>query len=145
MTSTATYYDAIAPIYSDVYLGIDYYRLLYRKLGEVIDAYIRPGMAILDVGADTGFWSVYMRARGARVVSLDISAKSLELCRCNDKINGDAARLPVRQGSFDAVTALGSVYNHVSNLTEAFASAARILKRSGLFITDVDNAVCLDI
>ena len=144
MTSTAAYYDAIAPVYIDVYLGIDYYRLLYRKLGEVIDAYIRPGMVVLDVGAGTGFWSVYMRARGAQVVSLDISARSLELCKCNDKVNGDAARLPVRRGSFDAVTALGSVYNHMSSLDEAFASVARALKRGGLFITDVDNAVCLD-
>jgi len=54
VTEAAAYYDAIAHIYSDIYLRMEYYRLLYRKLGEVIDRYITPGMRVLDVGAGTG-------------------------------------------------------------------------------------------
>jgi Methylase involved in ubiquinone/menaquinone biosynthesis len=142
--SLVTYYNSIARIYTDTYLKMDFYRTLYRKLGEVVDKYIKPGMEILDVGAGTGFWSIYMRSRGARVVSLDISAKSLELCRCDDRVNGDAVFLPFRSGSFDVVTAFGSVYNHVSALDVALASARRVLRKGGLFIADIDNAVCLD-
>ena len=144
MTEAAAYYNAIAHIYRDIYLRMEYYRLLYRKLGEVVNKYIKPGMRVLDVGAGTGFWSLYMRRRGAHVVSLDISFKSLEMCRYGERINGDAAHLPFKTGSFDAVTAFGSVYNHISGLADAFASASHVLRRGGLFIADVDNAVCLD-
>ncbi|ACB40640.1 class I SAM-dependent methyltransferase [Pyrobaculum neutrophilum] len=142
--AVAEYYDSVARAYGDKYLGTWYYRTLYRKLGEVLDLYIRRGMRVLDVGAGTGFWTLYMQARGARVTALDISGESLKACRCGDKAQGDAASLPVRAGAYDAVTALGSVYNHLGDLEKAFAAAAHALRRGGLFIADIDNAVCLD-
>lgn len=144
MKAVADYYDTVARLYVDKYLGTWYYRTLYRKLGEVLDVYIKRGMYILDVGAGTGFWSLYMQARGATVIPLDISIESLKVCRCGDRIQGDAAMLPIRARRFDAVTALGSVYNHLHNLESAFASVAHVLKKGGIFITDIDNAVCLD-
>lgn len=142
--AVAKYYDSIAHIYRDVYLRMEYYRRLYRRIGEVLDRYIKPGMLVLDVGSGTGFWSLYMSRLGAHVTSLDISQMSLEQCRCTEKIAGDAASLPVRRGVYDAVTALGSVYNHLSDVRGAFRSAARALRRGGIFIADIDNALCLD-
>ncbi|MEM0484692.1 class I SAM-dependent methyltransferase [Pyrobaculum aerophilum] len=142
--AVARYYDSIAHVYDDVYLKMKYYRVLYRKIGEVIDQYIKPGMYVLDVGSGTGFWSVYMTSKGAHVTSLDISEKSLRRCSCPDRVAGDAALLPVRNNTYDAVTALGSVYNHIQDIRTAFKSAARTLKKGGLFITDIDNALCLD-
>ncbi len=142
--AVAKYYDSIAHIYSDVYLRMEYYRRLYRRIGEVLDRYIKPGMSVLDVGSGTGFWSLYMTRLGARVTSLDISQMSLKQCRCAEKVAGDAARLPVRRGVYDAVTALGSVYNHLSDVGDAFRSAAWALRRGGLFIADIDNAVGID-
>ncbi len=141
-TAVAKYYDAIAPHYRYKYLTTDYYRRLYVKLGAVLDRYIKPGMRVLDVGAGVGFWTLYMKSRGARVVALDISQKSLETCKCGDKVVADAGRLPSRR-AFDAVTALGSVYNH-ADLEAAVAAAAGVVKRGGLLIADVDNALCLD-
>lgn len=83
MLKIVNYYDSIAPRYVDEYLKVKYYRLLYQKLGEAVDKYIKGGMWVLDVGAGTGFWSLYMKKRGARVVSLDISNR---LCKCEDKL-----------------------------------------------------------
>lgn len=144
MLLVARYYDAIAPRYHDRYLGVEYYRILYRKIGEVLDRYIKPNMYVLDVGAGVGFWTNYMRSKGARVVALDISQESMRLCRCDDRLVGDAARLPYRHGLFDAVTALGSVYNHIEAVDDAIMAASRVVRRGGLFIADIDNALCLD-
>lgn len=144
IVSVARYYDKIADKYLDKYLRIEYYRVLYRKIGEVIDRYIREGMSVLDIGSGIGFWTAYMWRRGAAVYALDISHQSLKVCRCPDKITADAALLPSRDGAFDAVTALGSVYNHLEKLDEAILAASRVLKNGGVFIADIDNAVCLD-
>ncbi|MCC6019781.1 MAG: class I SAM-dependent methyltransferase [Thermoproteaceae archaeon] len=141
----AEYYDSIALFYESLYLGSEYYRTLYMKIGNVLDAYIKPRTRVLDVGAGTGFWSIYLRRRGAHVTSLDISCASLKRCKpCDERIQGDAASLPFKCESFDAVVALGSVYNHLPDTDAAFTSAACVLKRGGVFIADIDNAVCLD-
>ncbi|MEM4423264.1 SAM-dependent methyltransferase, partial [Pyrobaculum sp.] len=63
----AKYYDHAAQRYEDKYLRTEYYRTLYRKVGEVLDKYINAGMRVLDIGAGTGFWTAYMTKRGARV------------------------------------------------------------------------------
>ncbi|MEL9990219.1 MAG: methyltransferase domain-containing protein [Thermoproteus sp.] len=144
LRAVAKYYDLIAETYKYKYLKMEYYRILYRKIGEVIDRYIRPGMEVLDVGAGTGFWTIYMKSKGARVVALDLSTRSLKACRCEDKIAGEASRLPVRTRKFDVVTALGSVYNHATRLDEALRFASSALREGGLLITDIDNAVSLD-
>ncbi|MEM1806906.1 MAG: class I SAM-dependent methyltransferase [Pyrobaculum sp.] len=144
MLKIVNYYDSIAPRYVDEYLKVKYYRLLYQKLGEAVDKYIKGGLWVLDVGAGTGFWSLYMKKRGARVVSLDISKESIRLCKCEDKLVSDAAFLPSAVEKFDAVTALGSVYNHIEDVPTAFRKVSSVLKKGGIFITDIDNAVCLD-
>ncbi|MEZ0320203.1 MAG: methyltransferase domain-containing protein [Pyrobaculum sp.] len=144
LEAVAKYYDSIAEQYADKYLKSEYYRVLYQKIGEVLDRYIRPGARVLDIGAGTGFWSVYMQSRGASVLALDLSSQSLKACRCGDRVAADASNLPARLRSFDVVTALGSVYNHLKRVGEAFRDVSRVLKRGGFFITDVDNAVCVD-
>ncbi|MEM4810295.1 MAG: KH domain-containing protein, partial [Thermofilum sp.] len=64
---------SIAPRYVDEYLKVKYYRLLYQKLGEAVDKYIKGGMWVLDVGAGIGCWSQNMQKRGASDVSFDKS------------------------------------------------------------------------
>ncbi|MEZ0247972.1 MAG: methyltransferase domain-containing protein [Thermoproteus sp.] len=144
LSAVVKYYDIIADSYKYKYLKMEYYRILYRKIGEVIDRYIRPNMEVLDVGAGTGFWTIYMRSKGAHVVALDLSVRSLKACRCEDRVVGEAAHLPVRAHRFDVITALGSVYNHTARLEEAFRIASFALKEGGLLIADIDNAVSLD-
>ena len=144
LEAVAKYYDSIAERYADKYLRNEYYRILYRKIGEVLDKYIRPGARVLDIGAGTGFWSTYMQSKGALVEALDLSTQSLKACKCGDRVAADASRLPARQRGFDVVTALGSVYNHIEKVEEAFKEAFKALKKGGIFITDIDNAVCVD-
>ncbi|AFA38856.1 Methylase involved in ubiquinone/menaquinone biosynthesis [Pyrobaculum oguniense TE7] len=140
----AKYYDHAAQSYEDKYLRTEYYRTLYRKVGEVLDKYINAGMRVLDIGAGTGFWTAYMTKRGARVVALDISPMSVKRCRCEDKVVGDAALPSAGAGRFDAVTALGSVYNHMVDLNKALRRISHAVKKGGLMIADIDNALCLD-
>lgn len=71
--------------------------------------------------------SIY-EEEGARVVSLDISNR---LCKCEDKLVSDAAFLPSAVEKFDAVTALGSVYNHIEDVPTAFRKVSSVLKKGG--------------
>jgi len=144
LKAVAAYYDAAAKRYGDKYLKMEYYRTLYRKVGEVLDKYVKPGMSVLDVGAGTGFWTTYMAAKGAHVIALDISAKSLRECKCGDRVAADGESLPARKGRFDAVTALGSVLNHMPDAARAVREASQALRPGGVLIADVDNALCLD-
>lgn len=140
----AEYYDAVARAYLDIYLNNSYYRFLYQRIAEVLNSYIRPGFSVLDVGAGVGFWSAYLMGRGAKVYSLDISVESLRRCPICDRAAADAARLPIGRRRFDAVVALGSVYNHLPSLEEPLQAAAAALRGGGVLIADLDNAICLD-
>lgn len=74
-----------------------------------------------------------MKKKGARVVSLDISKESIRLCKCEDKLVSDAAFLPSAVEKFDAVTALGSVYNHIEDVPTAFRKVSSVLKKGDIY------------
>ena len=145
-------YDSIAPFYEKIYLKFSgYYRHLYGELYSVFKEYLdgyKIRSKVLDLGSGTGIWSALLRSRGYHVVSLDISYASISKCkninRCSDPIQGDAVKLPFRDGYFDAVIAYGSVFNHIIRSEKAFAEVSRVLGRGGYLIFDVDNLICTD-
>ena len=92
-----------------------------------------PGRTVLDVGGGTGNYALVMRASGFSVTVADRSAemlavaagKGLPTCRA------DAASLPFRDRSADAVTIL-SMLHHVPRWKEALAGARRVLRPGGV-------------
>lgn len=144
-------YDELAPKYEKVYLSLSqYYRHLYGEVYNVFSEYfngVKIRSRVLDLGSGTGIWSALLRRNGYHVVSLDISYLSLFKCkniRCSDPVQGDAVKLPFRDGYFDAVVAYGSVFNHIIHSEKAFSEVARVLSKGGYLIFDADNLVCAD-
>ncbi len=90
-------------------------------LVEVIDA-SRP---VVDVGAGSGQLGQALAARGARMVSLDLSLPMLELVPAElRRVAADAVRLPVRDGAAGAVLAA-----HVLHVVPAWRQAVAELDR----------------
>lgn len=52
-----------------------------RRMLNILDGYIAPGMKVLDAGCGTGFFSSYFISRGCNVRCLDYSEKALSLAR----------------------------------------------------------------
>jgi len=53
----------------------------YQLTMEFIDAYVQPGMTVLDVGCGTGRFTVEMLRRDARVVAIDFAEAALQLTK----------------------------------------------------------------
>jgi SAM-dependent methyltransferase len=76
---------------------------LYDHLG------LEPGMRLLDVGCGPGRHAHAFAARGLDVVGVDISQRFVELAAASGDgrfVRGDARRLPVATGGFDAAISL---------------------------------------
>lgn len=105
----------------------------FHLLGEV------HGKTIVDFGCGDGFNTVILAALGAKVIAIDVSDKSLETTsdrihanKVEDKVllvHGDAAAVPVGDGTVDAVLCTG-VLRHVDCLAAA-RQIRRILKPGG--------------
>ena len=113
------------------------------------DGVIRQGDTVLDLGAgsgtDTMIASSLVGASG-KVLALDLTLAMLDRLRAAGKevgvsnvavIQGDAERLPLRDGSVDAVTSNGAL-NLVPEKRRAFAELFRVLRPEGrLQVADV--------
>jgi SAM-dependent methyltransferase len=104
-------------------------RFLDRALGRALED-VPPGGLVLDAPCGTGVLGRALRARGLRVVGLDISAAMLEVARGRGglgHVRADLDRLPWRDRSFDAVVC-NRFLMHLppARRTEAFASLARL-------------------
>jgi len=129
-TAVAPTYDALNRILS---LGIDrlWRRSTVRSLGII------RGKLVLDVCCGTGDLSRALSRRGARVVSLDFCEAMVR--RGREKKNildyciiADGSRLPVKTGSFDAVTVAFGIRN-IPDLDHFIDEVRRVLKPGGVF------------
>jgi SAM-dependent methyltransferase len=112
----------------------------YGRLG------VQPGDLLLDMGAGAGRHAFEAARRGARVVPFDLSAADLKdaagtllaMLDTGDApkgtfpgvVNGDAVRLPFRDGTFDRIIA-SEVLEHVFDDRAAVRELARVLKPGG--------------
>jgi glycosyltransferase involved in cell wall biosynthesis/SAM-dependent methyltransferase len=116
-------------------------RGMQRSLLERAGRFAAPGR-LLDVGCGGGHFLAAAAADGWRGVGLDLSGESLRAARrltAAPVAQADAAALPVRAGTLDAV-ALVNVLDHTRHPLDALREAARALRPGGLLIVRVPNA-----
>jgi ubiquinone/menaquinone biosynthesis C-methylase UbiE len=112
----------------------------------IAHAYLRPEMAVADVGCGTGFLAAGLAPRVAQVHALDGSPAMIEAAKRNlaafanvtyHATDGDA--LPLADASVDAVLA-NMFLHHCPDPAAAIREMARILRPGGrLVITDMDR------
>ena len=93
-----------------------------------------PGRATLEVGCGEGRVTRDLRARGHRVVAVDVSPTLVGLAREADPdgeyVVADAAALPFEDRAFDLVVAFNSLMD-MDDLEGAVREAARVLEPGG--------------
>ncbi len=108
-------------------------------------ANLSAGNAVLDLCSGTGEWTVPLRKAIGPAGFLAAADFSLPMLRSgagrfertrSDEVQGDAARLPFADASFDAVTVAFGIRN-VADRDRAFQEMARVLKPGG-------RVVCLE-
>ena len=109
---------------------------------HMMDRYIYPGSAILDIGGGPGHYSIHYAGQGHTVTLLDLSEENVRFAKKKARQYG--VRITALQGnaldlscfpdeSFDAVFLMGPLYhlmNEESRL-QALREAARVLKQGG--------------
>jgi len=106
-------------------------RELYRQLG------FRRYGRVLEVGCGSGAITSELAARVARAVGVDVRPEPLRAARARESgaslVAAEAARLPFRAGTFDAVvTAFSLVW--IGDREAFLREAARVLKAEGVFV-----------
>src|SRR5271167_4736060 len=94
-----------APAVAEYYAGLDYLTPCERLL---FDEYLKPGMAVLELGVGGGRTTAYLSSIASRYVGVDYASEMIAACRKKfprlDFEVGDAADLSrFDAASFDAV------------------------------------------
>jgi demethylmenaquinone methyltransferase/2-methoxy-6-polyprenyl-1,4-benzoquinol methylase len=141
----AAMFDKVAPRYdllNDV-LSLGQDRWWRKVVAKAVGA--RAGEVVLDLAAGTGTSSVTFTATGAACVACDFSLGMLKagMSRLGAPeepgpgqvrfVAGDALRLPLRDGSFDAVTSSFGLRN-VADPDAALAEMFRVTKPGGRLV-----------
>ena len=117
-------------------VGADDYRLraLVRQLEPL------AGRRVLDLGCGKGRFASQLKAAGAVVVGMDLSAMMLAgAVGTVDRVRASARRLPFAAGAFDAVIAV-EVFEHLAAIDEVLAEVAAVLKPGGVLAVIDKNA-----
>ena len=109
-----------------------------------VQARLRPGQKVLEVGSNTGFTSVNLALlSGATVTGIDVQSESVAEARTLAASHGvdgsvtfleaDVTDMPFESGSFDAVWA-SNVASFVSDKPAMLAEMTRVLKVGGSLV-----------
>jgi demethylmenaquinone methyltransferase/2-methoxy-6-polyprenyl-1,4-benzoquinol methylase len=135
----ATMFDRIAARYDFLNRVLSFGTDSGWRRRAIAQADIRPGMAVLDIGAGTGDLSFAAAALGAQVVAIDVSPGMLAVLarRTSDAqrerirpLIGSAESLPLPDGSVDRIVT-GFTVRNVGDLGRAFAEFRRVLRPGG--------------
>jgi SAM-dependent methyltransferase len=106
------------------------------------------GRLVLDLACGAGRYAATMRARGARVVGLDLSAALLAAAAASGawRVRGDMRRLPFGDRTFDVAISMFTSFGYFATADEdrgVLAEVARVLVPGGTFVLDTLNATAL--
>lgn len=130
-TAVRSMFDAIAPRY-DLVNRIMTFRLdvRWRRL-TVRSLTLRPGSTVLDLACGTGDLCRELQASALVPVGVDLSFGMLAAARTTAPlVQGDALRLPVRDGAVDGVTC-GFALRNLVDLAPLWDELARVVRPGG--------------
>lgn len=143
--NTLKAYDAIAPHYAEYSEKRQAY---LEAVDRLVISHLKPGMRLLDVGSGDGRrLKKIADALGLRdVVAVEPSTEMAALCRKTTGFTvhalcGDALD-ELKEGPFDAITALWNVFGHMENSAtrlQALTLMAQKLKPQGIIMLDINN------
>ena len=111
-------------------------RALQQALGPLV------GRRVLDLGCGKGRFARRLADAGASVVGVDLSTGMLASAGF-DRVRASARRLPLADGTFDAVVAV-EVLEHVASLDAVITEVRRVLRPGGAFAVIDKNAGALN-
>jgi ubiquinone/menaquinone biosynthesis C-methylase UbiE len=120
----------------------------YQKKLKVTQDYLRPDMEVLEFGCGTGTTALIHAPFVRHIRAIDISGKMLEIARAKAEA-GDIKNVTVECASIEELAAADATYDAVmghsilhllEDKKSAIASAHRMLKPGGVFIT---STACL--
>lgn len=117
------------------------------RLRSIRDALGRlDGLRVLDLGCGKGRFAAHLRAEGAEVVGLDLSAGMLGRALDLDRVRGSALRLPFAASAFDGVAAV-EVFEHLppDQIDAALNEVRRVLRPGGRLVIVDKNAGSLNV
>lgn len=107
--------------------------------------FLAPTASVLDLGTGCGYGAAHLAEAPARtVLGVDLCWSALQYGRQRyglwrlDFLRGCGSRLPVKNGSLDAVVAL-EILEHVANPEALLEEARRVLKPTGVLVASTPN------
>jgi len=141
--SREVFYETIA----DRFETLDHPHDVARRLAIVFEELISPGelrgKLVLDAGCGYGAFSAAAVRAGARVVSVDIARRLVDVSMRKAGSLGvaaDALVIPFRSGSFDVVIS-SEMIEHTKAPRDVLVELARVLKPGGRLIVTTPNRV----
>ncbi len=141
--ASSEYFEQIAGSWDQLSAG--YFGKPVRD-AAIAKAYLRPEMAVADIGSGTGFVAAGLAPLVKRVYVVDGSAAMLEVAKKNlapfDNVEfheADGSNLPFPDEGLDAIFA-NMYLHHMTNPLVAIREMVRVLRPGGrLVITDMDT------
>lgn len=104
-----------------------------RMTAEMLPGLLgHPTGRVLDLGCGTGSAGRAFRGPSTQVVGADLALPCLQVAsrRLDGVVRCDAARLPFREGAFDAIVSRGALH-HIEAPEAALAEARRVVRPGG--------------
>jgi ubiquinone/menaquinone biosynthesis C-methylase UbiE len=131
-------YDEDVRLVKDNYHRVEFITTLY-----FLDDYLRPGLKVIDVGAGTGRYALYLAQQNCYVTALDIVPKNVALMK--EKGNRQSLNVDICEGDardlshfddaeFDLVLCMGPLYHLKTekDRRKALNESLRVLKPGGI-------------
>ncbi len=137
------FYDTIAGEFDAIMNRYDLRRRIEIVFDELLAGVELRGRRVLDAGCGTGEFSREACRRGARVTSLDIGRRLLDVTRgkCDaDCVQGDVTALPLADGAFDAVICSECI-EHTPDPRAAVHELIRVCRPGGHVVITCPNRV----
>lgn len=136
-------------VYSRIDVASHYAILNYLTPCEQIlfDLYIKPGMAVLDLGVGGGRTTPYLSQRASRYVGVDYASEMIRICRNKyphlEFVESEASDLSAfAAGSFDAVVVAFNGLDYVipdEKRLRCLEESNRVLRAGGVLIFSSHN------
>lgn len=136
-------YDLIAQEFDSIMNRYDLERRLQVVFEQLLAEVDLHGTLLLDAGCGTGFFSARAARSGAQVVSLDVGKDLLRETRRKgiaSIVAGDAARMPIRDASFDVVVSSECI-EHTRSPRDTLRELVRVLRPGGWLVVTCPNAL----